>query len=206
MREPSKANIAKPPWEADTDYVLSVKESLGHIFEDISVLFAVSGSNFKYASCEFQKAISKGHDRINIRDCWSTSNLVYLSPIRGLENWAGLKSVAVVICTRFNGEKETKYVRYYIPSLLSHAARILRAVRKYWSIENELHQVSDVAMNEDRSRDRKDQAGENLAVLRYIALNLLDNRNKPPKVVSMPNNCKPDGRKDYFLKVLPFGN
>ncbi len=31
----------------------------------------------------------------------------------------------------------------------------------------------DVALNEDHSRVRKDQAPENLAVLRHIALNLL---------------------------------
>jgi predicted transposase YbfD/YdcC len=64
-------------------------------------------------------------------------------------------------------------VRYYISSLGSDAERILQIVRKHWTIENELHWVLDVAMNEDRSRVRKDQSPENLAVLRHIALNLL---------------------------------
>jgi hypothetical protein len=72
-------------------------------------------------------------------------------------------------------------------------------VRKHWSIENELHWVLDVALNEDHSRVRKDQTPENLAVLRHIALNLLTcacgkvqaNKRKRLKVASVPNSCRP---------------
>ena len=52
-----------------------------------------------------------GHGRIDIRECWSTSNLDYLCLIRGVDSWVGLKSIAMVICTRIIGEKETKEVR-----------------------------------------------------------------------------------------------
>ena len=79
----------------------------------------------------------------------------------------------MVICTRIIADKITKEVSYYITSLPSQAERILHAVRTHWSIENKLHWVLDVALNEDHSRVRKDQAPENLAVLRHIALNLL---------------------------------
>lgn len=45
--------IAKTIREADADYVLSVKENQGHLFEDISVLFGVDREqNFKYASLD----------------------------------------------------------------------------------------------------------------------------------------------------------
>jgi len=33
--------------------------------------------------------------------------------LRGFKNWAGLKSIAMVICTRMMAGKETKYVRFY---------------------------------------------------------------------------------------------
>ena len=199
-------NIAKTILEAKADYILSVKENQGHLFEDISVLFAVDqAQNFKYASFEYKKTVNKGHGRIDVRECWSTSNPEYLNLIRGLENWAGLQSIIMVVCTRIMGDQETKYVRYYISSLLSNAERILQAVRKHWSIENKLHWVLDVALNEDRSRVRKDQAPENLAVLRHIALNLLK-QEKTAKGGIHAKQFQAALKEDYLLKVLVTGN
>ena len=53
------------------------------------------------------------------------------------------------------------------------AARFAEVVRTHWQIENRLHWVLDVVMDEDGSRARKDHAPENLARLRRFALNLL---------------------------------
>jgi predicted transposase YbfD/YdcC len=201
----TQTNIAKTIVEAHADYVLSVKENQGHLFEDISTLFAVDqAQNFKYASFEYKKTISKGHGRIDIRECWSTSNPAYLSLIRGLENWIGLHSITMIINTRIIGDQETKQVRYYISSLPSNAEKILRAVRKHWSIENELHWVLDVALNEDHSRVRKDQAPENLAVLRHIALNLLKHE-KTAKGGIHAKQLQAGWKEDYLLKVLASG-
>ena len=51
--------------------------------------------------------------------------------------------------------------------------RFAQSVRGHWGIENALHWSLDVSFNEDQSRVRKGYAGENLAVIRYIALNWL---------------------------------
>jgi len=198
----TQTNIARTIVEARADYVLSVKENQGHLFEDISTLFAVDQAHdFKYATYDYKKTINKGHGRIDIRECWSTSNPAYLRLIRGLENWIGLRSIAMIICTRMIGDKVTKYVRYYITSLPSNAERILHAVRKHWSIENKLHWVLDVALNEDHCRVRKDQAPENLAVLRHIALNLLK-QEKTAKGGIHAKQLQAAWNDDYLLKVL----
>ena len=202
----TQTEIAKTIIEAKADYVLSVKENQGHLYEDISVLFAVDqAQNFKYASFEHAKTINKGHGRIDIRECWSTSNPEYLNLIRNRQNWIGLKSITMVICTRIIDGKETRRVRFYISSLPSNADRLLHAVRRHWAIENELHWVLDVALNEDHSRVRKDQAPENLAVLRHIALNLLK-QEKTAKGGIHAKQLQAAWKEDYLLKVLSSGN
>ena len=50
---------------------------------------------------------------------------------------------------------------------------MLWVVRKHWAIENQLHWVLDVTFKEDGSRTRRDNAAENLAVMRYVSLNAI---------------------------------
>lgn len=97
----TQTNITKTIVEGQGDYVLSVKENQGHLFEDISVLFAIDQAyNFKYASLHYHKTVNKDHGRIKVRECWSTSNPEYLKLVRGVQNWVGLRSIAMVISSR----------------------------------------------------------------------------------------------------------
>lgn len=195
----TQTHIAQTIVEAQADYVLSVKENQGHLFEDISVLFAVDQTHdFKYATLEHHQEVNKGHGRIETRECWCTSDPAYLNLIRDRENWVGLRSIAMV------GDKQTKKTRYYISSLSSDPQRLLHIVRRHWAIENELHWVLDVALNEDHSRVRKDQAPENLAVLRHIALNLLK-QEKTAKGGIHAKQLLAAWKEDYLLKVLSAG-
>lgn len=194
--------IAKTIREPDVDYFLSIKQNQGHLFEDFSVLFGVDQEqNFKYASYEYKRTTNKGHGRIEIGECWSTSNPEYLNLTRHLHNWAGLKSIVRVVSTRIIDSKVSKDTRYYITSLEINAERILQVVRTHWAIENGLHWVLDVALNEDRSRVRKNHSPENLAVLRHIALNLLK-QEKTAKGGIHAKQLQAAWNDDYLLKIL----
>lgn len=74
---------------------------------------------------------------------------------------------------RHVGNRVTTETRYYIVSFADDAVQFARAVRRHWSVENELHWVLEVTFNEDNSRIRSRHGPENFAVVRHIALNLL---------------------------------
>ncbi len=61
---------------------------------------------------------------------------------------------------------------YFITSLTDIKA-FSRAVREHLSIENSLHWCLDMTFREDYSRIRKDHSAENMAVVRHIAMNII---------------------------------
>jgi len=57
----TQTEIAKTIVDAQAGYALSVKENQGHLFEDISTLFAVDrDQNFRYASLDYAKQPTAG--------------------------------------------------------------------------------------------------------------------------------------------------
>ncbi|WP_026220931.1 ISAs1 family transposase [Thiofilum flexile] len=53
------------------------------------------------------------------------------------------------------------------------AASALFVVRSHWGIENRLHWVLDVLMQEDKARNRTGDSAHNFSLLRQMATNLL---------------------------------
>ena len=77
------------------------------------------------------------------------------------------------------------------------------AIREHWGIENGLHWVLDVAFREDDCRVRKDNAAENLAIIRHIAVNLLKSE-RSAKVGIKNKRLKAGWSEAYLLRVLGF--
>src|SRR3990167_11373574 len=75
--------------------------------------------------------------------------------------------------------------RFFISSLPANAKQISSAVLAHWLIENALHWTLDVVFNEDNSRVRKDHAGENMAIIRHITVNMLNHAKKLFKNVEL---------------------
>lgn len=192
--------IAERIIDKQADYVLPVKENQGRLHEALRRLFD-DPAEMRWVECDYHKTVGKGHGRIEIRECWTTSGPEYLQYIATLSEWKGLQSIGVVQAERRRGDARTVKRRYFISSLSSDAKRMLHAVRTHWEIENKVHWILDVVFREDDCRVRKGNGAQNFAVLRHIALNPL-RREKTTKRSIRAKRLKAGWDNAYLLKVL----
>jgi predicted transposase YbfD/YdcC len=198
----TQTKIAETILERGGDYLLAVKENQGHLFEDMHYLFEVDKqSDFKEAPYRYAKMVNKNHGRIEVRQCWAISDPEYLSSIRDIDRWPGLKSLIRIESERTMGKTTESQVSYFISSLEDDAKKILNAKRSHWGVENCLHWVLDIAFNEDHSRVRKDNSPQNFAIIRHMALNLLK-MEQSLKVDIKAKRLRCGWDTDYLLNVL----
>jgi predicted transposase YbfD/YdcC len=127
-----------------------------------------------------------------------------LGQLDGLSNggaWQGLNMRGMVESECERDGKITRETRDYIGSIGLDAQTFARAARGHWGIENSLHWSLDVAYREADSRVHDDNARENLAVLRHLALNRLKNDNTK---LGLANKRLRAGWDDTYLNKLLF--
>jgi len=162
-------NIAKEIIEADADYVLALKGNQGAAFVEVKT-FLDDAVNRVDQALVYLETVKKGHGRLETRRYRQTEKVAWYSD---QSQWEGLRSVGLVESVReINGQRSVER-RYYLSSLSADIERFAKAVRGHWSIENQLHWVLDVVFGEDQARARTEQAAENLAAMRRLAVNLL---------------------------------
>jgi predicted transposase YbfD/YdcC len=150
--------------ERQGDYVLAIKGNRGPLHRCMQGLMAQLEPASAASSAE------TGHGRVEERRAW-----VVPAP----DGWAqdykfkDLTAVARIDSLRRCNGQEERQSRYFALSKQLSPKDLLATVRAHWTIENSQHWVLDVAFNEDRIHTRNDNAAENIALLRRLALNLL---------------------------------
>lgn len=163
--------IAKQITEGGGDYVLTVKENQGHLYEDILACFVQAiESDFEGVKHDRFETEARGHGRHEKR-----SYEVIYDPqgIRDGKEWAKLCVIGHCYSERTEGGQTSYENRYFIGSRTAGARCYGRALRGHWHIENKLHWQLDVTFREDDSRIRDRNAAQNFALLRRVALSLL---------------------------------
>lgn len=175
--------IAKQIIDQGGDYILALKGNQGTLNGDVRLFLETELKKPGSSAIEdHYQDVDKGHGRIETRKCYVSSQVDWLNQ---KEQWAGLKTIVMIEETQDTKGKESVEQRFFISSLPADAERIASAVRSHWLIENGLHWTLDVVFNEDQSRVRKDNAGENMALIRHITLNMLNNAKKQIKNIGL---------------------
>lgn len=184
--------IARQVVERGGDYVLALKGNQGTLHDDVRLFLDDPATPLRGA-----RGVDGGHGRIEERWAALSTDIGWLQERHG---WPGLAAVGKVIARREEGGgRVTVRTRYYLLSRAFAPEHFGAIVRAHWDIENGLHWVLDVALDEDQARNRRDHGPENLALLRRLALNLAQ---LEPSEGSMRGKLKRAGWDNRFLAQM----
>ena len=147
------------------DYLLAVKGNQPGLLQAIQDAFIDQQQAVMHIA-----DLDTGHGRIVAQRC----SILPAAGIVPEADWPGCAVIARIDSLRqVKGKTSELEQRYYISSRNLAPSALAEAVRSHWAIENQLHWVLDVTMREDASTIRKDNAPENLSLLKKIVLNIL---------------------------------
>ncbi len=184
--------IADQIIEQKGDYLLALKANQAELYEQVQAHFE------QYADeLIVWTQYDKDHHRAEERHYYFSTKV---NSMACLGDWQGCKSVCMVECKRKYLDRTTIHKRYYISSLFEVSPdQLIRYTRGHWSIENQLHWQLDVSFQEDESRLRNDNAPQNLAVMRKIALQVLK---QVPDKTSIKRKRKKAARDESFMTTV----
>ena len=158
--------IARKIVDQGGDYALALKGNQGTLHADVRRYL----DDPQAVTVIAPPHVEGDHGRIETRVSVVSSDIGWLQEPH---QWPGLQAIGKVTRTRETATKTTTETAYYLLSAPLSPQRFGEVVRAHWGVENSLHWVLDVVMNEDQARNRLDNGPENLAVLRHMALNLV---------------------------------
>jgi predicted transposase YbfD/YdcC len=173
--------IARQVVEGGGDYVLTVKGNQGRLRDDIVGCFVRTyDADCRGVAYTKYETVEEGHGRHERR---VYEVIAEPAGIRDQQAWPKLQVIGKCYTERTVNGKTSSEERYFIGSRRCQAKRYGEILRSHWRIENNLHWQLDVTFGEDASRIYSRHGGENIALLRRLALGLLK---RHPSQASIP--------------------
>lgn len=184
--------IAQQIVDQGGDYALALKGNQGTVHEDVMLFL----DDPACAGNDSHRTVDGDHGRIDTRTATVSTDIAWLQKNH---QWPGLAAIGKVDRIRETPAKTTTETAYYLLSAALSAERFNEVVRSHWGVENRLHWRLDVVMNEDQDRTRLGNGPHNLAVLRHMALNVMQ---KDGSKGSLRGKFKRAGWDDAYLSKL----
>lgn len=184
--------IARQIVDQGGDYALALKGNQGTLHDDVRVYLDDPASQISTAKPD----VEADHGRIESRTATVSTAIDWL---QDAHQWPGLAAIGKVVRRRETPAGTTTETAYYLLSTALSAERLNEVARSHWGIENRLHWRLDVVMNEDQDRTRLGNAPHNLAILRHMAINVMQ---KSATKTSLRGKFKRAGWDDAYLTSL----
>ena len=155
-------------------YVLKVKKNQKELLRQIKSQFSSYNNLYGNDEIKYKKTVEKDHGRGEIREYFLIYNT---SKIKDKEKWKTVKALVYVKVQTQELDEIRVTDNYYIVDYEIDVETLEKSIRDHWNIECGLHWRLDVILDEDHSRNRKDNSINNLSIMRKIVFNLasLDN-------------------------------
>src|SRR4051812_7806076 len=158
--------IARQIVDQGGDYLLALKGNQGTLHDDVSLYL----NDPVHDATPTVQTVDADHGRIETRTAMVSTDIGWLQETH---QWPGLAAIGKITRVRETAAKTTTETAYYLLSTALSAERFNDVARQHWGVENRLHWRLDVVMNEDQDRTRMDNGPRNLAILRHMALNVM---------------------------------
>ncbi|MEG4940814.1 ISAs1 family transposase [Microcoleus sp. F4-D5] len=176
--------------DGGNDYIITIKKNQSSLFKLAQKLVESVGA------IDVAQTSECLHGRTTTR-----STTIYPISAQLLPAWAGVKRIIAISRSgsRWSGKKSRRRLvdfhetHYYLSSRDWSAIQFESAIRGHWLIENRLHWVKDVTLNEDNCIYRGGNAPANWAMIRQFLVSLarmLGTRTLPSALRLMANQLE----------------
>jgi predicted transposase YbfD/YdcC len=167
----AQKDIAETIISRGGDYVFPIKDNHPDSKEALVEWFANDPAPYEEAN-QVAAYVEKGHGRIVTRRIETTTVLNDYLDWEGVAQSFRLTRRIIRLST---GEiqEETLYGITSLSREQANAEKLLTFIQQHWTIENKLHWVKDVTLDEDRCQLRRDRTHHLMALFRNLALSLL---------------------------------
>lgn len=150
--------------EGNNHYLIPVKKNQKTLYYSLEKIMKENKPTTVYIEQD------NSHGRKITRQVSAWSNHEDL-PKKITDKFEEIKNIIEVKRSGMRGKKPYEEIIYYISSNSETATEVAKKIRNHWRIENQLHWVKDVIMDEDTSKIKGKEAAINMSIFKTIGIN-----------------------------------